>query len=137
MPGRAARHSLLAVADENAAKPTIHIQVPEDLVNGTFSDLVSVWHSPYGFTMDFAVFNQPMQDEEGNPVLVANVVARMKIPANVIFQIARAIADNVNTYEDVYGSITPLPADGSAIPRIQTQEEHQETNDDDDGNDGR
>lgn len=109
-----------------------HIQVPPDVVNGTFADFVSVWHTPFGFTMDFAALDRPAEDADGKMVIPANVVARMKIPANVVFQIARAIADNVRRYEDVYGAITPLPQDGSVVPPIV--EEPQETNDDDDGN---
>ena len=35
----------------------------------------------------------------------APVVARIKVPTQVIFQLARAIADNVDRYEQQYGSI--------------------------------
>ncbi len=112
--------------------PESHLQfvVPEDLGNGQYADIVSVWHNPFGFTLDFAVLDQPQQIEGSDDVVVpAHVTARMKIPATVVFQIARAIADNVTKYEAQYGAITPRPADGSVIPQPGTTGE--ETGDDD------
>ena len=49
-------------------------------------------------------------------MMPANVVARLKIPSTVIFQVAKAIADNVRKFEESYGPITPAPPDGSTVP---------------------
>lgn len=114
--------TLPPVADERS-EPPIHFVVPVDLQAGAFSDVVSIWHTAHGFTMDFAVIDRTVRDEDGNSFTPAFVVSRMKIPATVVFQIARAIADNVRAYEDVYGSITPLPVDGSVIPPVAVEQE--------------
>lgn len=131
-PGTAERLASTAVPEEPVDPATLHINVSPDLVNGTFADVVSVWHTPFGFTMDFAALDRPVEDEHGRQVVPANVVARMKIPANVIFQIARAIAENVRRYEDAYGAITPPPVDGSVVPPSPQREEEQENDDDGD-----
>ena len=97
--------------------------VPVELKNGTYADLVSVWHNEFGFTLDFAVLGQPRavpdDDNEGDGATVqldADVVARMKIPATVIFQITRAIADNVTKFEENFGPITPRPSEETILP---------------------
>ena len=41
------------------------------------------------------------------------MVTRVKVPPPVVFQIARAIADNVSRYEDQFGKIS----EPTAVPR--------------------
>ena len=108
-----------------------HFLVPEELQNGQYSDIVSVWHNPYGFTLDFAVLDQAREDGDGNVVVPAHVNARMKIPASVIFQIARAIAENVDTYENTFGPITQGPGGPLVLPSDFI--EGDDGDDDDDG----
>ena len=37
------------------ARPSFALQVPDALEGGVYSNLVTVWHTPYEFTLDFAV----------------------------------------------------------------------------------
>ena len=37
------------------ARPSFALQVPDALEGGVYSNLVAVWHTPYEFTLDFAV----------------------------------------------------------------------------------
>ena len=78
-------------------------------MNGVFADFVGVWHNLYGFTIDFGVIGMPETKADGRTVLPTPVVARIKVPPGLIFQIARAIAENVDRYERAYGPITPRP----------------------------
>jgi len=94
-----------------AESPGINLEVPTDLARGVFADFVGVWHNPYGFTLDFGVFDMASPGPDGTAVLPATVVARIKVPPGLIFQIAQAIADNVDKYERSYGPITPRPFD--------------------------
>ena len=82
----------------------VRMQIRDELQGGVFADFVGVWHNAYGFTLDFAALGVPSQ-EEGRHVVPAHVVSRVKIPASVIFQVARAIADNVANYETTYGKL--------------------------------
>lgn len=123
--------SFLAVSQPTGdpEEPThIHLTVPDELEAGTFSDLAIVWHNEHGFTLDFFAFGPPgMRNEAGDPVQPARAVARVKVPPSVIFQIAKAIADNVRRYEGVHGAITPQPTD------VDTEWKEVQEDDDRDG----
>ena len=88
--------------------------VPDDLTGGTYANHVVVWHTFHEFTLDFSVaptVPAEVTDESGNVVIPSQVVARIKVPHSVIFEIARAISTNVNEYEQSFGAITPQPGD--------------------------
>ena len=77
------------------------LSISPDLVGGVYSDVVAVWHNQHTFTLDFITQTQP-----GGPGgAQGQVVARVRVPPAVIFQIARAIADNVDKYEQQFGKI--------------------------------
>lgn len=92
------------VADVSEGQ-SFRITVPPEVEAGVYSNAMSVWHTKYEFTLDFLSLGQPQKDEQGEQVRTAPVVARIKVPTQVIFQLARAIADNVDRYEKQYGSI--------------------------------
>ena len=95
-------------------KRPIAFRVPDDLQAGVYANLLAVWHTAHEFTLDFAVSGMPQAAGEGLPAQIhAPVVARVKVPPSVIFSIARAIADNVDKYEQQFGSITPPQPDNT------------------------
>lgn len=99
----------------------IDLQVPPEMANGVFADFVGVWHNPYGFTLDFGVFGMTGPAGDGTTVHPATVVSRVKVPPGLIFQIAQAIAENVDRYETSFGPITPRPSEanpGDFLPDI-------------------
>lgn len=95
--------------------------LPPELNTGVYANLAAVWHTPFDFVLDFAVLDQPREDPD-NPnrgIVAAPVVARVRVPTGVIFQIAKAIAENVDQYERQYGAITARPPEISP-PEDQT-----------------
>ena len=84
----------------------LQVQVPDDLQGGVYANMAAVWHTPYEFTLDFAVLQPPMADDEGNQVVPARVVARVKFPPSQIFQLLQAINGNMTAYEEQFGAIT-------------------------------
>jgi len=111
--------TVYVMAEEpNSEQLQLRMAVPEQLVVGTFANLLGVWHTQNDFTLDFAVVGQPDFGEDGQPLgtITAPVVARIKIPTSVIFNIAKAIADNVTTYEATFGTITQQPDDTPMFP---------------------
>ena len=80
------------------------LNLPAELGPGVFADVAMVWHNEHGFTLDFIAQLGPATPE--TETVQAQVVARVRVPPTVIFQIARAIADNVANYERSYGSIS-------------------------------
>ncbi|QGG95605.1 DUF3467 domain-containing protein [Actinomarinicola tropica] len=99
-------------------------RLPGEMETGVYSNLVSVWHTPIDFTLDFGVVGQVSVDPEtGRPIAPTPIVARVKLPASQIFNLAKAIADNVRRYEEKYGPITPPPPDGPLYPPSGDEEE--------------
>ena len=70
-----------------------NVQVPPDLEGGTYANFLGVWHTGHEFTLDFAV-TQPadVPEDESEPVTIpSRVVARVKIPPSLIFDIMRSL----------------------------------------------
>jgi Protein of unknown function (DUF3467) len=79
----------------------------EKLNAAPYADMAIVGHTPHGFTLEFVAIEPLMQGDDGT--VQGTVVARVKLPPSVIFQIASAIAENVDLYEKQFGPITARP----------------------------
>lgn len=91
---------------------SISLHVPDDMTGGVYSNVVAVWHTPYEFTLDFAVMlpAQQVPAAEGAPQATpCRVVSRVKIPPDVVFQLMRALSVNERLYEQRIG---PIPRPG-------------------------
>ncbi len=103
-------------------QPSFALEVPDALQAGVYSNVVVVWHTAYEFTLDFAVM-APLQmaagPEGGDPVPVvpARVVARVKIPPAVVFELMQALSRNETLYEQNIGPV-PRPGRPSAEPPL-------------------
>lgn len=87
----------------------VRMEIPDDMKAGVYANVAAIWHGPYEFTLDFGVAGMPEHDADGDLVVPTPVVARVKVPTSVIFEIARAIAENVDRYEASYGPIPQTP----------------------------
>jgi hypothetical protein len=72
----------------------IAFQVPEALEGGTYSNVVSVWHTPHEFTLDFATLPPTPQETSEGVVVPCRVVSRVKMPTTVVFDLIRAINEH-------------------------------------------
>ena len=95
---------------QNDDRPTeFQIQIPNELEAGVYANFLSVWHTAYEFTLDFGVTQPPRvdhPDDPEEPVQVdCRVVARVKIPVTVLFDVLRALNENMTRYEQVFGEI--------------------------------
>lgn len=75
--------------------PQAHLHVPDDRIEGTYADFVSVWHSKDAFVLDFAVLAQPVTAAQ----LVSRVVARVRIPPSQVFEIMKALEQQLTAWE--------------------------------------
>ena|SRR5579883_746484 len=91
------------------SQPLPQIRTPERWTAGVYANGVGVWHSQTEFTIDFVVAlpNEPGKDPMGNQVWLApqEVVARVKLPPVLVFQVMRNLADNMDKYEQSFGQI--------------------------------
>lgn len=83
----------------------IAMNLPESVVPGVFADFVTVWHTADVFTLDFAAMVNPGQpgvdDETGESVTVvpAQIVARVRIPPSQVFEIMKALEQQLSAWE--------------------------------------
>ena len=80
--------------------------VPAELATGRYANLLAIWHTAHEFTLDFSVTMPATAKEDGSPPVVpAEVVARVKIAPSVVFDVLRALNENMTQYESTYGEI--------------------------------
>ena len=89
---------------------TFPISLPPELAGGVYANFLAVWHTRHEFTLDFCS-TQPMEQEDpddpGSPVQVPSVVvSRVKIPVSLVFEILKALNDNMTRYEARFGLIS-------------------------------
>ncbi len=85
------------------------VRTPEKWNTGVYANGVGVWFTQTDFTLDFVV-NLPPEvgtDPDGNQMLLSpqQVVARVKLPPPLVFQVMRNLSTNLDRYEQQYGSI--------------------------------
>jgi len=85
------------------------IRTPERWTAGVYANGMGCWSSQTEFTLDFIVNLPPEQgtDPTGNQVVIApqEVVARVKIPPPLVFQVMRNLAGAQDLYEKAWGKI--------------------------------
>lgn len=89
--------------NEEVQGPQFQINVPDALEAGTYANGAMVWHTAYEFTLDFITL-QP-GDPDSPDVVPCRVVSRVRIPPTVIFDLLRALNDNMTKYEQRFGEI--------------------------------
>jgi hypothetical protein len=100
------------------------IDLPPEVVNGNYADFANVWHTPTVFVMDFVTLAQPPREgtdpESGAPRLVvpARVVSRIRIPPEQVFELAKALTQQLEMWETETGRRSPSGPllDGDAAP---------------------
>ncbi|HEY6015820.1 MAG TPA: DUF3467 domain-containing protein [Gaiellaceae bacterium] len=81
----------------------LEVDLPDELVPGVYANAAGVWHTPYEFTVDF--LSLLLRDPEAPDVVPCRVVARIKLPPTVIFDLIRALNANMTVYEARFGEI--------------------------------
>jgi hypothetical protein len=92
------------------ARPVdLRFDVPDEWRVGLYANNVNVWHTPYEFTLDFAVSELPQltdpEDLDGGLTVPNSVVARIRIPVGLVFDVIRAVNANMEQYEAAWGEI--------------------------------
>jgi hypothetical protein len=92
---------------EQPQQPRMQVQLPDHVVAGEYADFVSVWHTKDAFVLDFAVVAQPpttAHDETGQfLVLPTRIVSRVRIPPAQVFEIMKALEQQLTAWEHETG----------------------------------
>ena len=84
----------------------LQINLPPELNAGVYADFVRAWHTNDAFVLDFASLIQPPHSEEpGGPVILdASVVSRVHIPPAQVFELMKALEQQLSNWEKEHGS---------------------------------
>ncbi|BDV31701.1 DUF3467 domain-containing protein [Microbacterium terricola] len=85
------------------------IDLPPELIGGAYADFANVWHTPNVFVMDFLTLAQPVSEQidpetgESRTVVPARVVSRIRIPPEQVFELAKALTQQLEFWEQETG----------------------------------
>jgi len=85
---------------ENNKKNQLNIDLPETIAEGVYSNLAIISHSPSEFVIDFAQIAPAMQK--------AKVRSRVIMTPQHAKRLFRALADNIQKYEQNFGPIKDI-----------------------------
>lgn len=87
----------------------LEIVVPSEEEVGVYANLLAIWHTQDEFTFDFAVKHpsqlRPSDDGIDKVHVPARVVSRVRVPPGQIFEILKALNENMTHYERTFGEI--------------------------------
>lgn len=93
------------MSDEPTPQPAIAVTLPPDVELGVFADFAAIWHTPNTFVLDFLSLTEPApQVQQVGPdgavvgALPARVGARVRIPADQVFQMIRALQQQADQW---------------------------------------
>jgi hypothetical protein len=97
--------------DEAQQPFELQVTLPPELEGGVYSNVLHVHHTAYEFTLDFGVMRPAERDEQGSAVRVpVRVVSRIRIPVTLLFEVLKALNQNLTNYEATFGPISePKP----------------------------
>jgi hypothetical protein len=95
---------------ENSAegRPTeLRVTIPPELEGGIYANFLATWHTAYEFTLDFAATQLPqVPDDPDLPITITcRVVARLKVPVTLVFDVIRALNEEMTAHEQQFGEI--------------------------------
>jgi formate dehydrogenase assembly factor FdhD len=84
----------------------LQINLPTEQNAGVFADFVRAWHTKDAFVLDFATLIQPPHnDQEANQVVLdASVVSRVRIPPAQVFELMKALEQQLSAWEKENGT---------------------------------
>lgn len=94
-------------------QPPVQINVPPEHIAGVYAHIVGVTATPYDFAIDFAI-NQP--HASGPAALVGQVVARVRIPPTIVFDLLQGLNEALGQYEETFGPIRQPGEDNEEEP---------------------
>jgi len=88
--------------------PRIQLALPPDKATGVFADFVRAWHTKDSFILDFSAYMEPpVRDETDTDIVQQSaVVSRVRIPPAQVFELMRALEQQLTAWEAETGTKT-------------------------------
>lgn len=96
---------------EQPLEHRVEISVPAENEVGSYASFASVWRAQESFVLDFATEISPpevSEDPDDGHRFVhvpARVVARVRIPPGQVWELMKALEQNLSAYEREHGTI--------------------------------
>ncbi|MDR2372553.1 MAG: DUF3467 domain-containing protein [Bifidobacteriaceae bacterium] len=100
-----------------ATEQRIEIRLPTEKEVGVYADFVRAWHTNDAFVLDFASLLEPPRRESERVILTAVIGARVRIPPAQVFELMKALEQQLSSWEKQYGK---RPAQPGPFPDDQT-----------------
>jgi hypothetical protein len=90
----------------------LEVSISPEVEAGEYANFASVWHTQDGFVLDFAVITRPPQlldDPESGQQVVSvptRIVSRVRIPPSQVFELMKALEQQLTSYEKEMGQKT-------------------------------
>ena len=85
------------------------VEIAPELEGGTYANFLTVWYTSHEFTLDFSAMQRPEIDDPDDPVspeiIRCPVVARVRVPVTVVFNVIRTVNTEMTNYESKFGEI--------------------------------
>ncbi|MDR1188668.1 MAG: DUF3467 domain-containing protein [Bifidobacteriaceae bacterium] len=96
-----------------APEQRIQLKLPTDSEAGVYADFVRAWHTNDAFVLDFAALSEPPRRESNQVVLTASVVSRVRIPPAQVFELMKALEQQLSSWEKQHGKQPGPPPSGN------------------------
>jgi 7,8-dihydro-6-hydroxymethylpterin-pyrophosphokinase len=85
----------------------LNVEATPEVQAGVYADFVGVWHQANSFVLDFSVYTSPPRmvevDDQQVLNLSARMVARVRLPPSQIFEIMKALEQQLSRWEREHG----------------------------------
>jgi hypothetical protein len=85
------------------AEQHLQIKLPNETAGGVYADFVRAWHTKDAFVLDFVNLTEPPHAEDDRVVLDATVVSRVRIPPSQVFELMKALEQQLSAWEKETG----------------------------------
>jgi hypothetical protein len=95
------------------ASRQFEIDLPPEHIGGAYADFANVWHTPTVFVMDFLTLARPPREQvdadtgQRHTIVPARVVSRIRIPPEQVFELAKALTQQLEFWEQETGRRAP------------------------------
>ncbi len=100
------------MSQPNPAQQKVTLSITPEVETGVFANFVGVWHQPDCFVLDFQTYTRPPQlseDSDGRKYIdvATRVVSRVRIPPGQVFEIMKALEQQLSAWERETGASRP------------------------------
>jgi len=88
---------------------TFEFDISAEVRKGVYANTLTIWFSPYEFAFDWGVAERAEPEDLDDPASLLRIpiliVARVRLPTGLVFDVLRALNQSMTDYEAIFGEI--------------------------------